>query len=477
MGIHKEAWSDLLKRYATVWRNVWSVRKELEPPKRDRHERDFLPAHLELVETPVSPAPKWIARLIMLFAILAMAWSWFGQLDIVVMAQGKTEPTGQSKTIQPLETAEVKAIHVSDGQHVAQGDILLELRAVGTEADVAQAEKALHAAYLSKWRSEALLKALDDNAQPQMDRQLATRHGIAESNFLQSQLLATNQYQAWSVQDQQIQARIRQHQAESRAIQAEIDKLANLGKIESRRTDDLAKLVRQNFISNHAYLEQKSKLIENQNDQKSKRNQREQIKAAIDEAEESRRANTQTLRRDTLDILRQSEEHIAQLTAQLGKAQERWQLMQLKAPVSGTVQQLAVHTIGGVVTAAQPVMVIVPDDYHMHVKALILNKDIGFIHPGQETVIKIEAFPYTRYGYLTGRVKHISYDAIEHQHLGLVYAATIALDNDTLIIEGKPVRLSAGMNITAEIKTGKRRVLDYLLSPLQTKIDESMKQR
>ena len=449
MGIRKEAWSDLLKRYLTVWRNVWAVRKELEPPKRDRHERDFLPAHLELTETPVSPLPKWTARLIMLFAVLALVWAWFGQLDIVAVAQGKTEPGGQSKVIQPLETAEVKVIHVRDGQHVEAGETLLELRAVGSDADVTQSEKALHAAQLAKWRNEAL----------------------------QAQLLVSNQYQAWAAQDQQIRARIRQHEAESRVVNAEIDKLTNLGSIESKRTSDLNKLVKQNFISNHAYLEQKSKLIENQNDLKSKRNQREQIKAAIDEAKDSRAVNTQTIRRDTLDALRQADEQSAQLRAQLDKAQQRQRLMRLAAPVSGTVQQLATHTIGGVVTAAQPLLVIVPDDYQLNIKALILNKDIGFVRQGQEAVIKIEAFPYTRYGYLTGKVQTISYDAIENEQLGLVYAATIALDHDTLNIEGQPVRLSAGMNITAEIKTGKRRVLDYLLSPLQTKIDESLRQR
>ena len=236
MGIRKEAWSDLLKRYLTVWRNVWAARKELEPPKRDRHERDFLPAHLELTETPVSPLPKWTARLIMLFAVLALVWAWFGELDIVAVAQGKTEPGGQSKVIQPLETAEVKVIHVRDGQHVEAGETLLELRAVGSDADVTQSEKALHAAQLAKWRNEALLAALDHNRPPQMNKAAALQAGIDGADFLQAQLLVSNQYQAWAAQDQQIGARIRQHEAESRVVNAEIDKLTNLGSIESKRT-------------------------------------------------------------------------------------------------------------------------------------------------------------------------------------------------------------------------------------------------
>ncbi len=477
MSVHKEAFAELIKRYVNTWRSVWAVRKELEPPKRDKHERDFLPAHLELTETPLSPTPKWVARLIMLFALLALVWSWFGQLDIVVVAQGKTQPTGQSKVIQPLETAEVKAILVNDGEYVKAGMPLIELSALGSDSDVEQAEDALVSAQLAKWRSEVVLEAINENHPPVFEREPTFIVKPDTATLLQAQILATNQFQAWSAQDQQIQARIRQSEAQAEVVRSEIAKLVELSGIEAQRTNDLARLVKQNFISEHAYLEQKSKSIGYERDLKSKRSELEQIQATIDEANKSRLVNTQTLRRDTLDALRQTNEQIDQLRAQLHKAKQRQNLMRLRAPVNGTVQQLNVHTIGGVVTAAQPLMVIVPDGYQILVKATILNKDIGFLAVGQEAVVKVEAFPYTRYGYLTGKVVNISYDAIEHEQLGLVYDATIALDKDTLNINGQPVRLSAGMNITAEIKTGKRRVLDYLLSPLQTKIDESMKQR
>ena len=151
--------------------------------------------------------------------------------------------------------------------------------------------------------------------------------------------------------------------------------------------------------------------------------------------------------------------------------------MTLKSPVNGTVQQLVTHTIGGVVTAAQPIMVIVPDEDQMEVEALVQNKDIGFVKAGQEVVIKIESFPYTRYGYLTGKLKSISFDAIEDEKQGLVFAATVTLDKNHLIIDGQKINLTGGMNVTAEIKTGDRRVIDYILSPLQTKVDESMKER
>lgn len=466
---------DFAKRYITVWRNVWSVREQLDPPKRSEEERAFLPAHLELIDTPVSVLPKWTVRLIMLFAFLALLWSWLGQIDVVATAQGKTTLGGRSKIIQPLETAVVKSVLVQNGQHVKQGDTLLTLSVVGSDSDVAQAEKALKAAQLAKMRHETLLNAIKLNQFPRFSDNLKNEW---EQGILQeAELLVQNQYQAWLTQDAQLASALKGHQAELQSALAQEKKLRLVGQIESQKTADYLQLYQQNFISEHAYREQQSKSITNKNDLDSTLNQVKQIQAAINQAEHQRQLHTESIKRDTRDALRQANEQIEQYREQTEKAKQRQQLMTLNSPVNGTVQELTAYTIGGVVTAAQKIMVIVPDDEPMEIEALVLNKDIGFVHAGQNTVIKIESFPYTRYGYLTGKVKHISHDAMTHEQLGLVYTASISLDKNNLNIDGKTVYLSAGMNVSAEIKTGKRRVLDYLLSPLQTKIDESFRER
>ena len=425
-----------LSRYITVWRNVWAVRHQLEVPKRTADELAFLPAHLELTDTPVSAAPKWTARFIMIFTLLALLWSWFGKIDIVAAASGKTISGGRSKTIQPLETAVVKAVYVHDGQHVKQSHTL-----------------------------------------PHIDTISAHSLGLIDTDIQAAQLLAQNQYQAWATQDAQLQSVLRGHQAELQSAKAQEQKLIAVGTIEQQKTTDYKQLKADNFISEHAFLEQQSKSISNQNDLKSTRSQIQQIQAAILQAEQNQILNTQNLKRDTLDALRQANEQIDQYHGQTDKAKQRQQLMTIQSPVNGTVQELSIYTIGGVVQAAQKMMVIAPDDNHMDIEVLVLNKDIGFVEPNQDAVIKIESFPYTRYGYLTGKVKSISHDAVSHEQLGLVYTAVISLDKYTLNVDGKRINLTAGMNVTAEIKTGKRRVLDYLLSPLQTKLDESFKER
>ncbi|HGH6708454.1 hemolysin D [Neisseria meningitidis] len=471
------ALKSFLSRYITVWRNVWAVRDQLKPPKRTAEEQAFLPAHLELTDTPVSAAPKWAARFIMAFALLALLWSWFGKIDIVAAASGKTVSGGRSKTIQPLETAVVKAVHVRDGQHVKQGETLAELEAVGTDSDVVQSEQALQAAQLSKLRYEAVLAALESRTVPHIDMAQARSLGLSDADVQSVQVLAQHQYQAWAAQDAQLQSALRGHQAELQSAKAQEQKLVSVGAIEQQKTADYRRLRADNFISEHAFLEQQSKSVSNWNDLESTRGQMRQIQAAIAQAEQNRVLNTQNLKRDTLDALHQANEQIDQYRGQTDKAKQRQQLMTIQSPADGTVQELATYTVGGVVQAAQKMMVIAPDDDKMDVEVLVLNKDIGFVEQGQDAVVKIESFPYTRYGYLTGKVKSVSHDAVSHEQLGLVYTAVVSLDKHTLNIDGKAVNLTAGMNVTAEIKTGKRRVLDYLLSPLQTKLDESFRER
>lgn len=152
-------------------------------------------------------------------------------------------------------------------------------------------------------------------------------------------------------------------------------------------------------------------------------------------------------------------------------------LTRLRAPVDGVVQQLAVHTLGGVVTAAQPLLVIVPIDEGLEAEVNVLNKDIGFVRPGQTVVVKVESFPFTRYGTLSGVLDSVSHDAVPDEHLGAVFKARVRLQGATLDIDGVPVRMSAGMQVSAEIKTGTRRVLDYLLSPLKRYQSEAMRER
>lgn len=175
-------------------------------------------------------------------------------------------------------------------------------------------------------------------------------------------------------------------------------------------------------------------------------------------------------------MLAKAEQQLQHSSLDETKATTRRALLSLSAPVSGTVQQLEVHTLGGVVTTAQRLMEIVPDDA-LEVEASIENKDIGFVEVGQEASIKVDAFPYTQYGFLKGRVIAVANDAAPDKKTGLVFKARIRLPANVLIVHGKSVALTAGMQVTADIRTGKRSVATYFLSPLVENLQESMRER
>lgn len=472
------AFKSLVSRYWLVFKGAWSVRDKLDPPKRNSDELAFLPAHLELVETPVSAAPKWTARIIITFTVLALVWSIVGQIDVVATGQGKIILSGHSKTIQSLENAVVKSLYVANGQQVEQGEVLIELAALGSDTDYEQASQALKAAYLTRWRSTQLISSIKTREVPvhQEITDLFSKD-INEVDIEQNLTLALNQFFSWRTKDHQLALLVEQKQAEIETLKLELSKTGNLFSIENKKLDNLYDLHKNSYISEHAYLEQRSIVINLKSDKETYLSKINEIKKSISQTEEERQLNTQNLITESLDNLRQANEQISQLASETSKAKQRQQLMKLVSPVDGTVQQLDVHTIGGVVTTAQPLMVVVPMQDKFEVETMIQNKDIGFIKPGQTAVIKIESFPYTRYGYITGKVRSVSFDAIEDPDLGLIFSAIVTLDKDHLKIENNTVQLTAGMSVSVEINTDKRKIIDYLLSPLKTKIDSSFKER
>mgnify|MGYP003606870964 FL=1 len=477
MKIFIHASKELCGKHERIGREIWKLRTRLDPPKRDGDERVFLPANLEITETPISAAPKYIARTIIFFTIIAFLWALIGKIDIVAVTQGKTIVTGHSKQIQSLETSVVKNIYVKNGDYVRAGQKIIELSGIGSDSDSEQSRRALEAAQLTKLRNDALMEVIEKGGVIKIDKSEARLAGLKEPEVIAAEELARNQFEAWSAENDKLQAILSQHLAELRSNQDQVHKLEQIKKIELQRSKDYQALLEKKYLSQHEYFEQDSKTIQNEHDLRSLRNQTQQIEESIHQAEQEKRLNIQTFHRDTLDALREANEQIPQLRGQLEKAEQRQSLMNLKAPVDGTVQQMAFHTLGGVVMEGQAIMTIVPLDDKIEVETMIANKDIGFVNVGQDVVVKIESFPYTRYGYITGKVTSVSFDAIENEKLGLVFSAIVSLDKNYLLVEGKRINLVAGMNVSAEIKTGKRKVIDYLLSPLQTKVDESFKER
>lgn len=465
-------------RYKNIWVEVWKIRKELDHPNRKKDESEFLPAHLELIETPVSKKPRLIAYLIMLFLALAIILASVGKVEIVATATGKLAFSGRSKEIKPIENAIVENIFVKDGQFVEKGQLLVNLTALGTEADIQKTMASLALAKLENYRYQTLLTAIEKEALPLLDLSTKEFEDTSEEEKSRIKHLIEEQYTTWQKQKSQKILAYKRKDAEKQTVSAYVRKYEGITRIEQEKFKDFKVLYHKKSLSKHELLSQENKMIEAQNELMVYRSKLNELEHDLLQAKEELELITQFFKSDVLEKLKQHSENERQLKFELEKNTQRQQASMIKAPTSGTVQQLNIHTIGGVVTTAETLMVIVPEDDVLEATALVQNKDIGFVGNGQEVIIKVETFPYTRYGYLTGRVKHISPDAIEHPNLGLVFNAIISIDKKNLVSpEGKNIDLNSGMAITAEIKTGMRSVMSYLLSPLEESVTESLRER
>ena len=266
-------------------------------------------------------------------------------------------------------------------------------------------------------------------------------------------------------------------QAEAVTVNELIRKLESTLPISRQREADFKGLQEQGFMSSHAGQDRTRERIEQESDLATQRARLAEAQAALAETRQARLAYLAETQRTLSERNALAASKRQQLTQERSKTEQRTRLAQLVAPVDGTVQQVAVHTEGGVVTPAQVLMVIVPRDAQVAAEVVVDNKDIGFVGAGQIAAIKLETFPFTRYGTVPATVKSVVADAVNDEKKGAIFPAVLSLNQASIDVDGKRINLSPGMNVTAEIKTGKRRVIDYLLSPVQRHVNESLKER
>ncbi|ALP66628.1 HlyD family type I secretion periplasmic adaptor subunit [Paraburkholderia caribensis] len=471
-SLRLQALADLVRRYVGVWRAVWGIRAQLERAPRAADQLAFLPAELELVETPVHPAPRWTMRVLILLSVIVLLIGVVGRLDIVVTASGQFVPNARVKVIQPAITGVVREIRVRDGERVAPGQLLMKLDATLAAADADKARSSLLDAELAAARANALLASQRDNRLPVVGHV----EGVSEARMQDAQRQAESAWLEYRAQYDGAHAELLKRQAALDSTRAEIAKLVRTSPLARQQADAYQALVADRYVARNEYLQKEQDALEKEHDLNAQRSHANELAAGIAEQRAQIETTVSKFRRDQLDELEKDTQQIAQSRNDETKAQTRQSLLSLTAPVAGTVQQLNVHTLGGVVTTAQSLMEIVPDDA-LEVEARLQNKDIGFVEVGQHAAVKIEAFPFTRYGYLRGTVMSVSNDAVQDKKLGPTFPVRIRLETSRIHIDNRWITLSPGMAVTADIRTGKRSVIGYFFDPLLRTSQESMRER
>ena len=465
--------------FAHSWRVIHEAlkadreRQRMAVPSADA---EFLPAALEVIETPVSPTGRLTTWILLAGMVVTLLWLVLGRVDVVSSAPGKLVPAGSVKIVQSAGSGVIRSILVHDGDRVRKGQLLIELDTTLATAELQQAAKALLAVELDVARNKAIADALGAGGGGGTPRFVAPTGTPPD--------IAATQRRLVDAQVGEVLASVAGLEAGRRSALSEADaasatraKLDETLPILDHELEAMQRLDEQGYAPG-------LRLLELQRQRRSEAGDRDvaiaQHARGLSEAGKLSQQIGQTreqARRIALADLAKAESEVVLRREDVIKAKRRTGLQRLYAAEDGTVQQLAVHTIGGVVEPARTLMVIVPERGGIELEAHVLNKDAGFVREGQGAVVKLDAFPFTRYGTITGTVVSLSRDAVPDPKLGPTYVARVRLSRASLVVDGKPVALGAGLNAVADIRTGSRRIISWLLSPVQTTVAQAARER
>lgn len=432
-------------------------------------EYEFLPSALEIVETPVSPLSRWVLWLIIAFLVLAIGWMFVGRIDEVAVARGKVVPAGNSRVIQAQSGGVITKMYVQNGQKVKKGDPLVSFDAQDEQSEVARFESLIASAELEK----ALLKdvangqdvtarlaskQLTDEAKQNVKTFYTARQFALDSRTSTLQNTASQQQVALNSERQALH----QKSTEIANTKANIDTL----KKDSRLTGVNREITLRNAQTTLARLESEYAV---------QQARVRQLELSLQSAQQAVSNASQTQEASDYSVIIEQDKKLIDLRAALKKAKNALKKRQLVAPIDGVVHAAIVKNDSGVVSATQPLLTIVPEGAKLIVEAKLANKDVGFVEVGDKVAVKVDTYSFQRYGTVEGTVIAKSADAIDDETLGAVYLLEVAVDAN--LARDHAINLAPGMTVTAEIKTGNKRIVDFFLDPILKKTDEALKVR
>ncbi len=430
----------------------------------------FSSAALAMQVRPPSHVVRMVTLGICGMTAVALLFACFAKMDIVVSEQGKATLAGKIKVVQPLEPGLVRAIHVRDGQMVKAGDVLVELDPTNAGAD----HDRLQSEY---WETEAdvlrLTAQIEGKPKFVLPPDMPQATAMNQLAMLQSRLTEQKAKMATTEAD------VSRRHANLQAAMSTVEELKSSLPLMRQKHEMREELAKTGHVSKTSWIDSKLELSKAEKDLVV---QSENLKEAQSNYQSALAQRNQALAeyraRTGAELVEATKKRDA-AKQEFVKANQRLNMQTLRAPIDGVVQQLAVTTVGGVVTAAQPILTVVPENTPLEVEAQVLNRDIGHLRVGQRVINKVETYDFTRYGYIEGEVQWVGTDAVQDQKLGLVYPVRIKLAHMQTPneVNGNKGLVTAGMNITSDIRTDERRLIEYLIAPMLRYKQEAMRER
>lgn len=430
----------------------------------------FTSAAIALQSRPPLPVARMVSLSLCVMALLALLYAWLAPMDVVVSAQGRVIPSGKSKVVQPLEAGVVRAIHVRDGTTVKAGDVLLEMDHTTTAADRERLQREYWESETEARRLEAMIHGL---------ARFAAEAGVPAEIVAKQMAILDGRTSEHRFRTASLGADVARRQADRDAIAASLAQLSTSQPLVKKKHAMREELAKTGHIAEAGVIETQLELINLEKDVSVQRNRLKEAEAGLAVATQQKaQADAEFRSRLAAEFAEATRKRDA-ARQELIKASQRQDLQVLRAPIDGVVQQMAISTVGGVVTQAQPLMMIVPDNAALEVEAQAMNRDIGHVRAGQPVIVKVETFDFTRYGHIEGIVQWVGTDSIADQKLGPVYPVRIQLKTGEtpFAINGRTGLVAPGMSVTADIRVAQRRLLEYFLAPLLRYKEESLRER
>jgi len=442
---------------------------------------DFAPGLLSIQESPPARLPRAVMYTVGVLFIILLLWAFFGKLDIIASAEGRLVPETYIKIVQPSDAGIVQEILVKEGEQVQQGQVLMRMDTRLAEADAKTIgnDLALRSLQLRRIDAElagtALVRKRDDPND--LFRQI-------ESQYRDRRLSYTDALE-------QAQEALNKSQHEYDSAREVLTKLQQITPILKQQADSYADMGKDGYVPQMTVLDKQRDYLEKSQDLRAQQSTVASLEAAVNQARKQIDQITSKYRSDLQNERVEAEGQHRKLEQDWLKQEHKSGLLELKAPQSGIVKDIATHTIGTVVSPGTVLLSIVPENEPLVAEIMIKNDDVGFVYPQQKVKVKLAAYPFAEYGMLEGVVTRIQADSDsdtqtrdqpqskDKQQFAppSVYKAIISLSSQVLEAEGKKLKLVPGMQVVAEINQGDRTVMKYLLSPVSKTLSESGHER
>jgi HlyD family secretion protein len=450
-------------------------------PQTEPDYRDFSPPLLRLTDSPPNPMGRNVLWSLLILLATLLLWALIGKLDIVAVAEGKLIPQSYVKIVQPADSGIVKDILVREGDSVAEGQVLMRMDTLITEADAKAIEAEYQRKRLSLRRIDAEISnqsfAREADDPPALYREVAAQYRANRAALESSLAEETTRL-----------VRYKHDLASSEQIKRKLEETLPHYQEQEKAFDKLAK---DGFAGSLMASDKKRERIEHEQELRNQIHLIESNRAYVTQSEKHLAQIDSDYRRQLHSERNDTHAAFEKLAQELAKQTHRRSLLELKAPQDSVVKDLATHTAGTVVQPGTVLLTLVPKEETLRAEVWVSNDDIGFVRKGQSVKLKFAAFPFQKYGMVEGVVEHVSADSADSNTSNgtapnersqpkkepLVYKALIALKSMALEMDGERFVLTAGMQSNAEILLGTRTVMEYLLSPVRRAWHEAGRER